>query len=72
MHCRFEDRLAGRALDLTHLVTRIEVREPEALPAALEAIEQARQSGYWVALLLHYELGEWLAPETTLPPPTGV
>lgn len=71
MHCRFEDRLAGRALDLTDLIARIEVREPEALPSALDAIEQARQSGYWVALLLDYELGEWLAPETTLPPPTG-
>ncbi|OZI52532.1 aminodeoxychorismate synthase component I [Bordetella genomosp. 4] len=71
MQCRFEDRLAGRALNLQRLRQRIEARRPEELPAALDAIEGARRAGYWVALLLDYELGEWLAPETTLPPPTG-
>lgn len=71
MHCRFEDRLAGRALTLHDLRQRIEARHPDALPAALQAIEAARRAGHWVALLLDYELGEWLAPETTLPPPTG-
>ncbi len=71
MQCRFEDRLAGRALNLQRLRQRIEARHPEELPAALDAIEAARRAGYWVALLLDYELGEWLAPETTLPPPTG-
>src|SRR5690606_8298994 len=71
MQCRFEDRLAGRALSLRGLRQRIEARRPDELPAALEAIEAARHAGRWVALLLDYELGEWLAPETTLPPPGG-
>lgn len=71
MQCRFEDRLAGRAIALTHLLARIEVREHEALPEALDAIEHARRAGHWVALLLDYELGEWLVPEATLAPPTG-
>jgi len=71
MHCRFEDRLAGQALCLRDPLQRIEARRPGELPAALDAIETARRAGRWVALLLDYELGEWLAPETTLPPPTG-
>lgn len=71
MQCRFEDRLAGRALSLRGLRQRIEARRPDELPAALGAIEAARRAGHWVALLLDYELGEWLAPETTLPPPGG-
>jgi len=71
MQCRFEDRLAGRALCLREPRQRIEARGPDELPAALAAIEDARRAGHWVALLLDYELGEWLAPETTLPPPTG-
>ena len=71
MHCRFEDRLAGCARALRRLRQRIEARRPDELPSALAAIEAAQRSGYWVALMLDYELGEWLAPETTLPPPTG-
>lgn len=71
MQCRFEDRLSGRALSLQHLCQRIEARHPTDLPASLAAIEAAQRAGHWVALLLDYELGEWLAPETTLPPPTG-
>ncbi|OZI59357.1 aminodeoxychorismate synthase component I [Bordetella genomosp. 4] len=71
MQCRFEDRLAGRALNLQRLRQRIEARRPEELSSALDAIEAARRAGHWVALLLDYELGEWLAPETVLPPPTG-
>ncbi|MVW70083.1 aminodeoxychorismate synthase component I [Bordetella sp. 15P40C-2] len=71
MHCRFEDRVTGRARVLQGLRERIEVRDAAGLPAALDAIERARRAGHWVALLLDYELGEWLAPETTLAPPTG-
>ena len=71
MQCRFEDRLAGRALHLQRPCQRIEARDPSEIPAALEAVEAARRAGLWVALLLDYELGEWLAPETTLPPPSG-
>jgi len=71
MQCRFEDRLAGRALCLREPRQRIEARRPAELPAALAAIDEARRAGHWVALLLDYELGEWLAPETTLAPPSG-
>src|SRR5690606_41977506 len=71
MQCRFEDRLAGRALNLHDPVQRIEAGHASQLPQAWEAIEAARHAGHWVALLLDYELGEWLAPETTLPPPGG-
>lgn len=71
MQCRFEDRLAGRALGLYDPVQRIEAGHASQLPQAWEAIEAARRAGHWVALLLDYELGEWLAPETTLAPPDG-
>lgn len=71
MQCRFEDRLAGRALGLYDPVQRIEAAQASQLPQAWEAIEAARRAGHWVALLLDYELGEWLAPETTLAPPDG-
>ncbi|CAM3917176.1 aminodeoxychorismate synthase component I [Bordetella tumulicola] len=69
--CRFEDRLAGHARSLHVLRQRIEARRPDQLSAALDDIDAARRAGHWVALLLDYEVGEWLAPETTLPPPTG-
>src|SRR5690606_12344544 len=71
MQSRFEDRLAGRALGLYDPVQRIEAGQASQLPQAWEAIEAARRAGHWVALLLDYELGEWLAPETTLAPPDG-
>jgi para-aminobenzoate synthetase component 1 len=60
--CRFEDRLAGRRLELSEPLARIAVHEPAQLPAAWAAIEAARREGHWVALLLDYELGEWLDP----------
>jgi para-aminobenzoate synthetase component 1 len=62
MFCRFEDRLAGRALQLDGARERIEARTPAQLQPALEAIENARRQGRWVALLLDFELGEWLLP----------
>lgn len=71
MECRFEDRLAGRALRLEGFCSRIEARAATEVAPALAAIEAARRQGRWVALLLDYELGEWLLPEATLPPPTG-
>jgi para-aminobenzoate synthetase component 1 len=67
--CRFEDRLAGRALALHGPRRRIEARSRAALPDAFAAIEEARAEGRWVALLLDYELGVWLLPETAQPPP---
>ncbi|HYG43767.1 MAG TPA: chorismate-binding protein, partial [Bordetella sp.] len=72
MQCRFEDRLAGQALCLHDPLQHIEARQSHQLPAALDAIEAARRAGHWIALLLDYELGEWLAPETTLAPPGGM
>lgn len=63
MSCRFEDRLAGRALILDSLIERIAVTHRDALDEAFRRIEAAQQAGHWVALLLDYELGEWLEPE---------
>jgi para-aminobenzoate synthetase component 1 len=61
-HCRFEDRLTQHARVLTKPLGRIVASKPEELSAAFAQIEAARQAGYWVALLLEYELGEWLEP----------
>ncbi|MGY6269924.1 aminodeoxychorismate synthase component I [Achromobacter denitrificans] len=71
MECRFEDRLAGRALKLEGFRSRIEARSPAEVGPALAAIDAARRQGRWVALLLDYELGEWLLPEAAQPPPAG-
>lgn len=71
MECRFEDRLAGRALRFEGFCSRIEARAAADVAPALAAIDAARQQGRWVALLLDYELGEWLLPEATLAPPAG-
>jgi len=71
MECRFEDRLAGRALKFEGFCSRIEARTAADVAPALAAIEAARQQGRWVALLLDYELGEWLLPEPTLAAPAG-
>ena len=60
--CRFEDRLTQRARVLTRTCGRIVAYSPEELPAAFAQIEKARRAGRWVALLLEYELGEWLEP----------
>ncbi len=62
MLCRFEDRPSGRALSLEGYRGRIEARSPDELDEAFAAIEQARQQGHWLALLLDYELGAWLEP----------
>ncbi|WP_459617138.1 aminodeoxychorismate synthase component I [Bordetella sp. 2513F-2] len=63
MESRFEDRLAGQALVLREPRERVQARTPGELPAAFAAIEAARARGRWIALLLDYELGEWLLPE---------
>ncbi len=60
--CVFEDRLTGRSLQLLDPVARIAVHRRDELPAAWAALEAARRAGHWVALLLDYELGEWLEP----------
>lgn len=62
MLCRFENRLSGQALELLDFSHRISATSPADLPAAFKQIEAAQEQGYWVALLLDYELGEWLEP----------
>ncbi len=62
MLCRFEDRLSGQALELLDFSHRIHACSAAQLTAAFADIEAARRQGYWVALLLDYELGEWLEP----------
>ena len=71
MECRFEDRLAGRARRLAGLCAAIEARSAAEVGPALEAIDAQRRRGRWIALLLDYELGEWLLPETVRPAPDG-
>jgi para-aminobenzoate synthetase component 1 len=60
--CRFEDRLRGVALALHGPQGRIAANQPDQLNEAFARIEQARRAGAWIALLLDYELGEWLEP----------
>jgi para-aminobenzoate synthetase component 1 len=78
--CRFEDRLAGEAKVLSGLRQRVTARNLADLPAAFAAIQAAQRAGYWIALMLDYELGEWFEPalQTTaratqaeLPPPSS-
>jgi len=71
MQCRFEDRLAGRALRFEGFCSRIEARCAAEVAPALAAIEAQRRQGRWIALLLDYELGEWLLPEAAMAPPAG-
>ncbi len=68
--CRFEDRLTQRARVLTRPCGRIVASSPEELPKAFAQIEKARLAGRWIALLLEYELGEWLEPALAKPPNT--
>ena len=68
-HCRFENRVTGQAHVLSGLQERITAYSAEELQTAFARIERARLSGAWVALLLEYELGEWLEPalSSTIP-----
>ena len=62
MLCRYENRLSGQALELDGFLRRIVAHTAEQLPMAFREIEAAREQGLWTALLLDYELGEWLEP----------
>ena len=62
MHCRFENRQTGEAFALNDLAERIQAVRADQLEHAFERIEHAQAQGYWVALLLGYELGYWLEP----------
>ncbi|TAL87955.1 MAG: aminodeoxychorismate synthase component I [Candidimonas sp.] len=72
MLCRFENRLSGQAIELLDFAERIEVCSVDELPAAFEQIAAAQQKGCWVALLLDYELGEWLDSACRSPIPAGL
>lgn len=41
---------------------RILASTPDELPDVFARIEKARRNGKWIALVLDYELGEWLEP----------
>lgn len=60
--CRFENNLNGTAIALSDPRERVSVDRREDLPGAFAAIEECRARGLWVALMLEYELGEWLVP----------
>lgn len=60
--CRFEDRLAGTAIEMQQALSRITATTPSDLESALEQIQIAQSQGHWVALALDYELGLWLDP----------
>ncbi|MGB6105547.1 MAG: aminodeoxychorismate synthase component I [Pusillimonas sp.] len=62
MLCRFENRLSGQALELAEFSHRITASSAADLGSAFAAIEAAQAAGCWTALLLDYELGEWLEP----------
>jgi para-aminobenzoate synthetase component 1 len=62
MLCRFEDRAINRARVLSGLRGRIVASDAASLAPALARIAAAQAAGHWVALLLDYELGEWLEP----------
>ena len=51
---------------------RITATTAEELPAAFARIEKMRLSGKWIALLLDYELGEWLESALRHPQQTPV
>jgi para-aminobenzoate synthetase component 1 len=63
MICRFENRLTGQALEMQGLCERHAAYSPEDLPRVFAAIRQAQAQGLWTALVLNYELGEWLEPD---------
>jgi len=65
VQCRFEDRLAGHARILRDARDCITASVPSELNNAFARMEAARARGYWVALLLDYELGWWLDPGLT-------
>src|SRR3546814_14957426 len=53
-------------------VRRIAAHTAAELPAAFRQIDDAQKQGCWVALLLDYELGEWLEPAFSAHGPTGL
>jgi len=69
--CRFEDRIAGTALALEGHVERLQATTPAQLLPLFRQIARHQADGCWVALLLEYELGQWLEPALAQEPPSG-
>lgn len=70
-HCRFENRLTQQARILTGLRERIVARSATEVSSAFAQIKHASQAGYWIALILEYELGEWLEPALSMGDSSG-
>jgi len=64
--CRFENRIDHAALVLEAHIASLSVTRASQLLPTLQQIEEYQARGYWVALLLDYELGEWLEPAAGL------
>ncbi|MCX5589758.1 aminodeoxychorismate synthase component I [Alcaligenes endophyticus] len=62
MYIRFEDRIKQKALELQGPRALIQASHAQELNAAFAAIEQAHQDGYWIGLVLNYELAQLWEP----------
>jgi len=60
--CRFENRIDHTALALEAHVASLSATEASQLLPTLQKVSEYQARGYWVALLLDYELGDWLEP----------
>jgi len=60
--CRFENRIEHTALVLEDHVACLSVTRASQLQPTLQQIREYQAQGYWIALLLDYELGDWLEP----------
>lgn len=71
MYCRFENRIDHTALELSDLERKIYAYSAAELPQVWQQIQLAQQRGYWVGLVLNYELGahllqaDWAQTSTT-------
>jgi len=60
--CWFDDRTSGTRIALDQLVERIGIDSPQKVEPAIRRICQAQEKGFWVALVIEYELAHWLEP----------
>lgn len=71
MFCRFENRITHSALELSDLEQKLYAYSAADLPEIWQQIQAAQQRGYWVGLVLNYELGAhlielpWAQPSST-------
>ena len=69
--CRFENRLTGQAWEMRGFRGAVRAHAASELAAAFAEIEAAQKQGFWLALLLDYELGAWLEPAFQAQPLAG-